>query len=401
MASERLWRTYQVARRLHTPLRALLMIGALQRERLRREATTAAAARLLRVPQSKGTAGGDWLLPLLFAPSSPSSLPPSAQPVSTSQCATPVRARLDAARAKAQADRERAAAEQEEDEQAVEHQQDGEEQDKVVVGEVAECGLDTAWAAVLAQDAATEGGGAVAVHAVVAQALAALPHAGQLLSGCSLAARSAIAELAAALPAAATSSPGAVPCNQQSLAHSPHSVPQAFRGESWFSDATVLRGGGRGGDGIVALDLSAVSHTASEVGAALHASMPAALHTPATATPLVAAPRTAAPWHIAPRMLQQQQFWSSFLDRARRSGVPARVAVTAARSGQVQRGELRFVGPISANRSVPLWLGVALDEGLGRHDGAVGGKRYFRCAENHGLFAKPGAVQLESEVLPL
>jgi hypothetical protein len=163
-------------------------------------------------------------------------------------------------------------------------------------------------------------------------------------------------------------------------------------GESWFLDAQALHGGS-------ALELSVVSLADGAGGASpLHTSMPAVLGTPVAlgaALPSPSAPRSA-PWQVAPRMLRQQEYWMRQLDRARRGGAPVRVAVTSGRSGRAQLGELRFVGPVAANRAVPLWLGVALDEPRGRHDGAVGAKRYFRCATDHGLFAQPAAVHLES-----
>lgn len=45
--------------------------------------------------------------------------------------------------------------------------------------------------------------------------------------------------------------------------------------------------------------------------------------------------------------------------------------------------------------SICLWIGVALDEPLGKHDGvaAASGKRYFQCGYKCGVFAKPWLVE--------
>jgi hypothetical protein len=40
-----------------------------------------------------------------------------------------------------------------------------------------------------------------------------------------------------------------------------------------------------------------------------------------------------------------------------------------------------------------LWIGVQLDEPVGKHDGAIKGKRYFQANNHAGVFAKPSAVR--------
>lgn len=40
-----------------------------------------------------------------------------------------------------------------------------------------------------------------------------------------------------------------------------------------------------------------------------------------------------------------------------------------------------------------LWIGVQLDEPVGKHDGIVKGKRYFQANHHAGIFAKPSAVR--------
>ena len=49
-------------------------------------------------------------------------------------------------------------------------------------------------------------------------------------------------------------------------------------------------------------------------------------------------------------------------------------------------GYVRFIGETSFNPGV--WVGVALLEPKGKHDGTVEGVRYFECPPNHGLFAR-------------
>lgn len=55
-------------------------------------------------------------------------------------------------------------------------------------------------------------------------------------------------------------------------------------------------------------------------------------------------------------------------------------------------GTVRFVGKI-AELKPGWWLGVELDEAVGRNDGAVrDGPRLFECAASHGSFVRPAAA---------
>lgn len=79
-----------------------------------------------------------------------------------------------------------------------------------------------------------------------------------------------------------------------------------------------------------------------------------------------------------------------------------------------RRGTVRYVGPVafpSANSSASSastpaqpsaqpWIGVELDEPLGKHDGAIagpGGQRYFTCAAKHGAFVRVEKVKWGEE----
>ena len=52
--------------------------------------------------------------------------------------------------------------------------------------------------------------------------------------------------------------------------------------------------------------------------------------------------------------------------------------------------ESRFV-----SHSLPcsMWLGIELDQPVGKNDGTVSGIRYFTCQPNHGVFAPPSKVE--------
>ncbi|GIX93185.1 CAP-Gly domain-containing linker protein 2 [Caerostris extrusa] len=61
-----------------------------------------------------------------------------------------------------------------------------------------------------------------------------------------------------------------------------------------------------------------------------------------------------------------------------------RVSVTSA-SGPPKTGLLRYLG--QTDFAAGEWAGIELDEPMGKNDGTVAGKRYFRCSPNYGLFS--------------
>lgn len=58
--------------------------------------------------------------------------------------------------------------------------------------------------------------------------------------------------------------------------------------------------------------------------------------------------------------------------------------MTFAIGGNHVTGTVKYIGPLAEDRSGEAWLGVELSEPVGRHSG----RRYFECAERHGLFVK-------------
>jgi hypothetical protein len=59
-------------------------------------------------------------------------------------------------------------------------------------------------------------------------------------------------------------------------------------------------------------------------------------------------------------------------------------------------GTVKYVGETKFSDGI--WIGVALDGPQGKHDGSVGGHRYFKCKAKHGSFVRPDKVTSQSSV---
>jgi tubulin-folding cofactor B len=62
-----------------------------------------------------------------------------------------------------------------------------------------------------------------------------------------------------------------------------------------------------------------------------------------------------------------------------------------------RRGEVKYVGEIpEIPGGLGAWVGVQLDEPMGKNDGSVGGKRYWGAegGPKHGVFVRPERVEV-------
>jgi len=67
----------------------------------------------------------------------------------------------------------------------------------------------------------------------------------------------------------------------------------------------------------------------------------------------------------------------------------------------LKKGKVMFAGAVPElpnGEDESIWLGVGLDEPLGKHDGTIGERRIFQCEENCGVFIMRKAAKTEEDV---
>lgn len=65
------------------------------------------------------------------------------------------------------------------------------------------------------------------------------------------------------------------------------------------------------------------------------------------------------------------------------------------RISPTRRGQIAYVGAVPelpGPQNGP-WIGIILDEPVGKNDGSVGAKRYFECERARGVFVRPDRVE--------
>ncbi|KAJ1731283.1 hypothetical protein LPJ61_002606 [Coemansia biformis] len=79
-----------------------------------------------------------------------------------------------------------------------------------------------------------------------------------------------------------------------------------------------------------------------------------------------------------------------FEEEAKKITVGERCEIAVPGSDLRRRGTVRFVG--KASFRLGYWVGVEYDEPVGKNDGSVDGKVYFKCAPEYGSFVRPDKV---------
>jgi len=56
------------------------------------------------------------------------------------------------------------------------------------------------------------------------------------------------------------------------------------------------------------------------------------------------------------------------------------------------RGCIKYIGTV-VELAEGWWIGVKLDEPIGKNDGSTGGTKYFDCSNKYGLFIRPEKIE--------
>lgn len=81
--------------------------------------------------------------------------------------------------------------------------------------------------------------------------------------------------------------------------------------------------------------------------------------------------------------------WAEVTDRKITVSARCRLGADSAR-----RGTIAYVGEVEEIPGKGPWVGVVLDEPVGKNDGSVGDRRYFTCSEKRGVFVRPERVEV-------
>ena len=59
-----------------------------------------------------------------------------------------------------------------------------------------------------------------------------------------------------------------------------------------------------------------------------------------------------------------------------------------------RRGKVAYVGDVSEIPGIGPWIGVELDEPVGKNNGSAGRTAYFECEPNFGIFVRADRVEV-------
>lgn len=94
----------------------------------------------------------------------------------------------------------------------------------------------------------------------------------------------------------------------------------------------------------------------------------------------------------APEIERQkiEAYWTDAKTRGIEKGKRCQLGTDSSRRGTVEfLGEVREIPGLGGP-----WVGISLDEPMGKNDGSVGGKKYFNCQNKRGLFVRPERVEI-------
>lgn len=83
---------------------------------------------------------------------------------------------------------------------------------------------------------------------------------------------------------------------------------------------------------------------------------------------------------------------NAFEEEASKIKVGDRCELPAEEGFTARRGEVKYVGRTDFAKGY--WIGVQLDEPMGKNDGSVKGSRFFTCPPKYGVFVQPTKVNV-------